>query len=143
MSWPGLTTIDRIAECEGDTLGGEQMKITEGLNIISTGWIRKPKGFRVRFHKPTETGFKVGYSPPLDDAPMASDVTARRYAWKLWQATQKEVEANSPEAIYNIVVVDDLDRPFPSYATGELERYNPNNFDGRNEKKAKKDDGTD
>jgi hypothetical protein len=119
------------------------MKLSEGLNIISTGWIRKPKGFRVRFHKPTETGFKVGYSPPLDDNPMASDVTAWRYAWKLWQATRKEVEANGLEALYNIVVVDDLDRPVHFYATGGVERYNPHTLEVRSDKKAEQDDETD
>jgi len=50
------------------------MKTSEGLDIIASGWVQKPKGFRVRFHKPAETGFKVGCSPPLDDALMSSDV---------------------------------------------------------------------
>ena len=67
---------------------------------------------------------------------MTSDVTAWRYAWKLWQATRKEAETNSPNALYNIVVVDDLDCPVRNYAAGEPERYNPCNCDGRVDKKA-------
>ena len=101
------------------------MKIEEGLKIINKGWIRKSKGFRVKFDKHTDSGFKVVYSPPLDDAPLKSDVTAWRYAWKLWQATLAEAEADYPGAFYNIVVVDDRDQPVRFYITGELVVYNP------------------
>ena len=30
------------------------MKIADGLKLIENGWIRKPKGFRVRFHRLTD-----------------------------------------------------------------------------------------
>lgn len=105
------------------------MKIEEGLKIINSGWIRKPKGFRVRFDQRTENGIEAAYSPPLDDAPLNSDVTAWRYAWKLWQATRAEAEADHPGAFYNIVVVDDRDQPVRFYVTGELAVYNPKRFD--------------
>ncbi len=101
------------------------MKIAEGLEVIKEGWIKKPKGFRVRYHLRTETGYEFGYSPPLDATPMNSDVTTWRYAWKLWQATITKSESGEPGAMYNITVVDDEDRPYPFYATGELEIYNP------------------
>ena len=97
------------------------MKITEGLKLIEKGWIRKPKGYRVRFHRQNETGFEQMYSPPLADAMLTSDVTAWRYAWKLWQATRKETETG----FYNITVVDDEDRQIPFYGTGGMEIYNP------------------
>ena len=100
------------------------MKITEGLKLIQRGWIRKPKGFRVRFDKRTETGIETVYSPPLEDAPLASDVTAWRYAWKLWQATQAESASDSPGALYNIVVVDDKDQPVNFYVTCKKRVYN-------------------
>lgn len=106
------------------------MKVTEGLDIIKQGWIRKPKGFRVRFDKRTDTGIEVAYSPPLDDAPLNSDVTAWRYAWKLWQATRAESEADGPGALYNIVVVDDRDQPVRFFVTGEQMVYNPKWFGG-------------
>lgn len=101
------------------------MKIEEGLEIINSGWIRKPKGFRVRFDKRAETGVEVVYSPSLDDAPLDSDVTAWRYAWKLWQATQVDSITSEPGPLYNIVVVDDRDQPIDFYVTGEPVVYNP------------------
>ncbi|MFO7716420.1 hypothetical protein [Desulfosarcina sp.] len=112
------------------------MKIAEGLKMIENGWIRKPKGFRVKFDKLTAAGFEVGYSPPLSDAPLTSDVTAWRYAWKLGQATRTGAQGNNPGVLYNIVVVDDLDRPVRFYGTGELELYNPKPIDGGNGHKA-------
>ena len=59
------------------------MKIADGLKMIENGWIRKPEGFRVRFHRQTNAGLEAGLSPPHEAAPLNSDVTAWRYAWKL------------------------------------------------------------
>ena len=101
------------------------MKIADGLKLIENGWIRKPKGFRVRFHKQTEAGFEAGLSPPPEAAPLNSDVTAWRYAWKLLQATAEAVEQEAPGAMYNITVVDDEDNLALFYATGKTEIYNP------------------
>ena len=101
------------------------MKIIEGLKVIEEGWIRKPEGYRVRFHKQTENGIESGYSPPPDAAPLNSDVTAWRYAWKLWQATRSLADADLPGALYNITVVDDQDRPTRFYGSGQAEIYNP------------------
>ena len=56
------------------------MKIADGLKLIENGWIRKPKGFRVRFHRQTDAGVEAGLSPPPEAAPLNSDVTAWRYA---------------------------------------------------------------
>ena len=71
------------------------MKIAEGLKIIENGWIKKPKGFRVSFQRQTDSGMEAGLSPPADAAPLNSDVTAWRYAWKLWQATQAAGQAGA------------------------------------------------
>ena len=106
------------------------MKIADGLKLIENGWIRKPKGFRVRFHRQTEGGVEAGFSPPPEAAPLNSDVTAWRYAWKLWQATRVAAEAGESGALYNITVVDDQDLPFRFYGTGECETYNPKRIDG-------------
>ncbi len=107
------------------------MKIAEGMKIVEKGWIRKPKGFRVRFDQPTEAGFEVVYSPPLDEAPLTSDVTTWRYAWKLWQASREAAKAGALGALYNITVVDDRDHPIRFYGSGELETYNPRPVDER------------
>ncbi|MFH1983810.1 MAG: hypothetical protein ABIL58_18370 [Pseudomonadota bacterium] len=40
------------------------MKIAEGLKVIENGLIRKPKGFRVKFQKRTESGIEPAHSPP-------------------------------------------------------------------------------
>ncbi len=105
------------------------MKIAAGLKIIEKGWIRKPKGFRVRFHQQTEDGIEAGLSPPPEAAPLNSDVTAWRYAWNLAQATQAAAKAGEPGALYNITVVDDQDNPARFYGSGELETYNPKTID--------------
>jgi hypothetical protein len=105
------------------------MKITEGLKVIQEGWIRKPNGFRVRFQKQSKTGVETEYSPPPEDKPLNSDVTAWRYAWKLWQATMAEAETGEPDALYNITVVDDQDNPIRFYGNGEFETYNPKSLD--------------
>ena len=109
------------------------MKITEGLKLIKRGWLRKPMGFRVRFNKRTETGIETVYSPSLDDAPLTSDVTAWRYAWKLWQATREESEADRSGELYNIVVVDDQDQPVNFYVTCKKRVYNPRKEEGGRE----------
>jgi len=104
------------------------MKIADGLKIIENGWVHKPSGFRVRFQQKTEDGVEIRYSPPREEAPLNSDVTAWRYAWKLWQSTMPAVEAGTPDALYNITVVDDQDKPCRFYETGNFETYNPKNF---------------
>jgi hypothetical protein len=106
------------------------MKIADGLQIIQNGWIRKPKGFRVRFHRQTEAGIEAGLSPPPETAPLDSDVTAWRYAWKLWQATRADAENGTPGALYNITVVDDEDHPYRFFGTGDFETYNPKRIHG-------------
>ncbi len=104
------------------------MKFADGLKLIESGWVRKPKGYRVRFDQQTETGMQTIYSPPQEDAPLNSDVKAWRYAWKLWQTTLNTADPDTPGAMLNITVVDDLDNLVPFYATGETEIYNPKTF---------------
>ena len=101
------------------------MKIAEGLALIKHGWIRKPQGFRVRFDRPTATGIEQVYSPPRDEMPLNSDVTAWRYAWKLRQSTVAKANDDRSGAFYNIVVVDDQDRPVRFFVNGEHLVYNP------------------
>ena len=100
------------------------MKIAEGLKIIENGWIKKPKGFRVSFQKQTETGIEAGLSPPHDAAPLNSDVTAWRYAWKLAQSTPLRPDALQAGDLLNIFVVDQDNHPIVYYATGENEKLN-------------------
>ena len=105
------------------------MKVADGLKVIEKGWIPKPKGFRVQFHQQTANGVEVGLSPPAGAAPLNSDVTAWRYAWKLWQATQRLADTGAPGALYNITVVDDDGQPIRFYGTGALETYRRKKID--------------
>lgn len=107
------------------------MEVADGMNFIENRWVEKPRGFRVRFHRQTEAGIEAGLSPPLESAPLNSDVTAWRYAWKLWQAALAAAETGDPVVLYNITVVDDQDRPFRFYGSGNFEIYNPKQIHGK------------
>jgi hypothetical protein len=100
------------------------MKIADGLKIIENGWIRKPKGFRVSFQRHAESGLENGLSPPPGTAPLNSDVTAWRYAWKLAQSTSLRTGAPRAGDMINIFVVDQDNNPILYYATGEKEIFN-------------------
>ena len=101
------------------------MKIADGMKMIENGWVQKPAGFRVKYQKKTASGMAAGYSPPLDEAPLNSDVTAWRYAWKLSEATQADMEAGESGVLYDITVVDDQGSPCRFYKTGNFKTYNP------------------
>ena len=62
------------------------MKINDALARIDAGWVRKPKGFRVRFDVYVDGRWQADCSPEENTAPLDSDVTAWRLAWKLAQA---------------------------------------------------------
>ena len=100
------------------------MKITEGLTIIENGWIKKPTGFRVSFQRQTESGIEDGLSPPANAAPLNSDVTAWRYAWKLAQSTSLPTSGPHAGDMVNIFVVDQDNNPILYYVTGEKEIFN-------------------
>jgi len=101
------------------------MKIIEGLTIIDAGWIRKPAGFRVKYEKLVDGQRVTEYSPPEGSALLDSDVTAWRYAWKLFMASRSD-KANIQEAeLANIHVVNDADAKVKYYATNKYDLFNP------------------
>lgn len=100
------------------------MKLAKGMKLIAEGWVIKPKGFRVRFQQMTEGELVVGYSPPLGDNPLDSDVTTWRYAWKLALATQPGHESVAEGDLVNVTVVNDKDVPVNYYVTGKPEVFN-------------------
>jgi len=100
------------------------MQVSEGLQIINDGWIRKPKGFRVKCEQLVDGRKLTAISPPEDAAPLDSDVTAWRYARKLFWATRsKDPEIQEGELI-NIHVIDDQGQAVKFYATGEYDILN-------------------
>ena len=100
------------------------MKITEGLKIINEGWIKKPKGFRVQYQRLVEGALTSEISPPEAAAPLDSDVTAWRYARKLFLATRRDGQDIQAGEFVNIHVVDDAGEKVKYYATNEFEVFN-------------------
>jgi hypothetical protein len=101
------------------------MKIAEGLKIIAAGWIRKPKGFRVKYQKQVDGQLVTEYSPPEGSALLDSDVTAWRYAWKLCEAVRSDKTDVQEAELVNIHVVDDADEQVKCYATNNFDSFNP------------------
>jgi hypothetical protein len=96
-----------------------EMKISESLKIIDEGWVRKPKGFRVRFQKVVNSELVTDYVPGEDESPLDSDVVAWRLAWKLFQSTRSDSTETGEDALVNIYVVDDMGRPVKFYGTNQ------------------------
>ena len=100
------------------------MQITEGLKIIDTGWIQKPKGFRVQYQKLIDGQLVTELSPPEDKAVLDSDVVAWRYAWKLFMATRSEAADIQENELVNIQVVNEANEQVKYYATDAFEVFN-------------------
>jgi hypothetical protein len=101
-----------------------EMKLSESLKIIDAGWVRKPKGFRVRFQKMVGSELITDFVPEEAEAPLDSDVVAWRLAWKLSQATKSDISELSDGDIVNIYVVDDSGNPVRFYGTNGLKILN-------------------
>jgi hypothetical protein len=100
------------------------MKVSELLKIVAEGWVKKPKGFRVRFQRWTDGRPVTEYLPDETDAPFESDVTAWRAAWKLAQATTPGDSGMEAGDIVNIDVVNDSGEPVRYYATHRFDVFN-------------------
>jgi len=100
------------------------MQISAGLKIIEDGWIRKPKGFRVKYQTLEEGELVTAYSPPEGSALLDSDVTAWRYAWKLFMAARSDAADIQATELVNIHVVDDEGKEVKYYATNAYEVFN-------------------
>lgn len=100
------------------------MKIGKALKVIDEGWVQKDKGYRVRYQRKTESGVETEHTPGLDDAPLDSDVSAWRTAWKLYQATQNVNSEFGEGKMINIVVVNDSDELVRYYKTNDVKVYN-------------------
>ena len=100
------------------------MKIGQALKVIDIGWVKKDKGYRVRYQRQTGNGVETEHTPGLDDAPLDSDVAAWRTAWKLQQATQTDNAEFGEGQMINICVVDDEGEPIRYYKTNKIMIYN-------------------
>ncbi len=101
------------------------MKISQGMKIIGEGWIQKPAGFRVQYQKHSD--MTLEYTPGLDDSPLDSDITAWRYAWKLYMSTKSGRDTAREGEMVNITVVDTEGNSVNYYVTGMPKIYNKKN----------------
>jgi len=101
------------------------MKITDAIKIIDDNWITKPKGFRVCMQRREGSEWVIDYTPDEKAAPLDSDVTTWRTAWKLSVSTPLRDGAPQEGDLVNIFVVDQDNNPVDYYATGEKETFNP------------------
>ena len=100
------------------------MKIAEALKFIDDNWVQKAKGFRVCMQRREGSDWVTDYSPDENAAPLDSDVTAWRLAWKLAVSTPL-LEGEPQEGdLVNIHVVDQDNNPIDYYATGKKEIFN-------------------
>lgn len=101
------------------------MKVGASLKLIDNKWVRKAKGYRVRYQKMVGSELVTEFCPGEDDKALDSDVTTWRLAWKLATSTQTEGDDIAEEELVNIHVVDDEGNPIRYYATGNYDRFNP------------------
>lgn len=101
------------------------MKLAEGMKLIAQGWVQKPGGFRVRFEQMVSNERVTKFSPPKAVAPLDSDVTTWRYAWKLAMAARPAEDELPEGCMINVTVVDEKDNPVRYYITGKPEVFNP------------------
>ena len=102
------------------------MKITEAIKIIDDNWIEKPKGFRVCMQRREGSEWVNDYSPGEKAAPLDSDVTTWRLAWKLAEAGRpEEKDGKKQEVLEGRLVLARVriaaDAPLGEHAEGLVE----------------------
>lgn len=100
------------------------MKVNDALKLIDEGWVKKPKGYRVRFQKNVHSNWVADFVPGEKETPLDSDVVAWRLAWKLSIAGKPGRPEKRENDIVNVYVVDDTGNPIKYYATNRAEVFN-------------------
>ncbi|MCG6910100.1 MAG: hypothetical protein LJE94_08255 [Deltaproteobacteria bacterium] len=100
------------------------MKITEAMQLIDENWVQKKKGFRVCLQRREGSDWITEYSPGEKAAPLDSDVTTWRLAWKLAQSTPLRTDGPREGDMVNVFVVDQDNAPITYYSTGEKAVFN-------------------
>ena len=101
------------------------MKLKEASKVIKDGWVRKRKGFRIRFEKRVESQWVEDFFPDKEESAIKSEVAAWEYARRFAQSTKAERPEEKDGAMVNIYVVDDTGAPVKFYATNQLGVWNP------------------
>jgi hypothetical protein len=101
------------------------MKLKEAMKIMDDGWMRRVKGYRIRFQKQVNGEWVADYFPDEKQKPLSSEVSAWELARRF--ATSKPPNRQEPGGgeVANIYVVDDLGNPVTFYGTNELRVFNP------------------
>ena len=100
------------------------MKVSTALKLIDKGWVRKKKGFRVRYETPADGEWATAHVPTDAEPLLDSDVAAWRLAWKLHQAAMPDAGEPPEGGLFNIHVVDEEGNPVPFYSTNHPHFYN-------------------
>ena len=101
------------------------MKIIEAIKVIDKGWVKKAKGYRVRFQIMAGGRWKTDFSPGEKASPLDSDVATWRLAWKLARSTPRTDAPPAEGDMVNICVIDDRGTQVSYYATNAVEVFNP------------------
>jgi hypothetical protein len=101
------------------------MKLKEASKVIKDGWVRKRKGFRIRFEKREEDRWVEDFFPDKEESAIKSEVAAWEYARRFAQSTRADRPEEKPGATVNVYVVDDLGKAVPFYATNQSMVMNP------------------
>ena len=101
------------------------MKLKEASKVIKDGWVRKRKGFRIRFEKRVESQWVEDFFPDKEESAIKSEVAAWEYARRFAESTRADRPEEKDGAMVNITVVDDLEKPVRFYGTNEMKVLNP------------------
>ena len=101
------------------------MKLKEAMKGMNEGWIRRRKGFRIRFEKRVESQWVTDYFPDKGEKPLPSEVSAWELARRFAESNPSGGEEIQEGDIVNISVVDDLDTVVNFYGTNEPRAFNP------------------
>jgi hypothetical protein len=101
------------------------MKLKEATKVIKEGWVRKQKGFRIRFEKRVESQWVEDFFPDKEESAIKSEVAAWEYARRCARSTESDRPEEKDGAMVNIYVVDDLGKAVRFYATSQLTVLNP------------------
>ena len=100
------------------------MKSAEAYKIIDAGWVKKRKGFRVRFQKQVDSEIITDYFPDMEQGPWLSEIAIWRMAWKLAESKNSDTPDLNAGDLVNIYVIEDGGNPIKYYATNRFEVFN-------------------
>jgi len=100
------------------------MKLKEAMKSMNEGWIRRKKGFRIRFEKLVGSQWVTDYFPDKGEKPLNSEVSAWELARRFAESNLSGGDEIQEGDIVNISVVDDSDTAVNFYGTNEPRIFN-------------------